>query len=155
MKKRCEFIKKDGKQCGGYALNDFEFCYFHEPSKAADRKEAAARGGVKRGSLKKTKAIIGELVEIVQEVESKEPENGKVKTEINTTQDLLIFAEKCIKYIYDNLAYGKLSASDRAELRYWAEFILKLQIVMGLGAKDRIKRLEDQARKQLPPTING
>ena len=155
MSKRCEFIKKDGCQCGGYALSDFDFCYFHEPTKAADRKAAAARGGVSRANLSKSEAIIGELVEIVEETESKEPENGKCKTEINTLQDLQIFAEQQIKYINDNKAYQKLSAGDRAEMRKWAEFLLKLQIVMGLGAADRIKQLEALARKQLPPTING
>jgi len=155
MTKQCEFIKKDGKQCGGYALKTGRFCFAHEPTREADRKAARAKGGQSRANLSKSEAIIGELIEIVQETESKDPENGKVKTVINTTQDLLIFAEKQIQYIEDNKAYQKLSAGDRAEMRKWAEFILKLQIVMGLGAKDRIKRLEDQARKQLPPTING
>jgi len=155
MTKRCEFIKKDGTQCRGFALKDFKYCFFHEPTREAERKAARAKGGESRANLCKTKAIIGELVEIVEETESKEPENGKCKTEINTLQDLQIFAEQQIKYINDNKAYQKLSAGDRAEMRKWAEFLLKLQIVMGLGAADRIKQLEALARKQLPPTING
>jgi len=155
MSKRCEFIKKDGCQCGGYALSDFDFCYFHEPTKAADRKAAAARGGVSRANLSKKKAIIGELVTIVRDTEDKNPENGKPKTELNTLQDLLIFAELQLKSIEENQTYGKPSAIDRAENRHWAKFILEVHKAMGYGAKDRINRIEAMARKQLLPTING
>ena len=151
MTKRCEFIKKDGTQCGGYALIGFEYCFFHEPTREAERKAARAKGGESRANLSKTKAIIGELVEIFQEVESEEPENGKPRTEINTLQDLQIFAEQQIKYINDNKVYQKLSANDRAEMRKWADFLLKLKVVQGLGAAERIAALEDQARKQLKP----
>jgi len=155
MAKRCEFKKPDGTKCKGYALKTGKYCFTHEPTREADRKAARAKGGQSRANLSKKKAIIGELVTIVRDTEDKNPENGKPKTELNTLQDLLIFAELQLKSIEENQTYGKPSAIDRAENRHWAKFILEVHKAMGYGAKDRINRIEAMARKQLLPTING
>jgi len=42
---KCEYVKKDGKQCGGYAIRDSKFCYFHSPEMASNRKKASSEGG--------------------------------------------------------------------------------------------------------------
>lgn len=44
---KCENVKKDGKQCGSYAIQDSKFCYFHSPEMVSKRKKASAEGGSK------------------------------------------------------------------------------------------------------------
>lgn len=44
---KCEYVKKDGKQCGSYAIQDSKFCYFHSPEMVSKRKKASAEGGSK------------------------------------------------------------------------------------------------------------
>jgi hypothetical protein len=44
--KRCKALKVDGaSQCRAAALPKSEHCFFHEPAKAAERREAQASGG--------------------------------------------------------------------------------------------------------------
>jgi hypothetical protein len=50
MKKRktvsqCKAKKPDGASCQSAALLGSDFCYFHDPAKAAERREAQALGG--------------------------------------------------------------------------------------------------------------
>lgn len=45
--KFCKHIKADGSPCGAYRLKDSNFCYQHEPSKAAERTASRSRGGKK------------------------------------------------------------------------------------------------------------
>jgi hypothetical protein len=51
-KKHCEALKLDGSQCQAQALPQSSKCFFHDPSKAAERREAQASGG--RTNRKKT-----------------------------------------------------------------------------------------------------
>jgi hypothetical protein len=44
-KKVCRARKQDGSTCGATALAGSEFCFFHDPSKAADRRAAQSLGG--------------------------------------------------------------------------------------------------------------
>jgi hypothetical protein len=44
-KHACEAVKSDGSRCQAAALPGSEFCFFHDPSKAAERREAHAAGG--------------------------------------------------------------------------------------------------------------
>lgn len=44
-KKICEGIKSDGSRCKAAPLADSDFCYFHDPSIAAQRREAQSLGG--------------------------------------------------------------------------------------------------------------
>lgn len=44
-KKLCRARKHDGSTCGATALAGSEFCFFHDPSKAADRRAAQSLGG--------------------------------------------------------------------------------------------------------------
>lgn len=45
---RCKAKTQDGKPCGGYAIEDSDFCFTHDPSKEAERDEARSRGGENR-----------------------------------------------------------------------------------------------------------
>lgn len=44
-RKFCEAVTPDGSPCQAAALPQSAFCYFHDESKAAERREAQARGG--------------------------------------------------------------------------------------------------------------
>jgi hypothetical protein len=43
--KRCNAQKPDGTSCNSPALPGSNFCFFHDPAKAAERREAQALGG--------------------------------------------------------------------------------------------------------------
>lgn len=36
---KCEYVKKDGKQCGSYVIQDSKFCYFHSPKMVGKHKK--------------------------------------------------------------------------------------------------------------------
>ena len=38
---RCCHIKKDGKQCGGYAMHGSSYCFLHNPDVSKERKHDA------------------------------------------------------------------------------------------------------------------
>jgi len=42
----CEFENTNGKSCGAPALTGSKFCFFHDPSQAAKRKQAQSAGGL-------------------------------------------------------------------------------------------------------------
>ncbi len=44
-RKLCKASKSDGSKCKVAALTDSEFCFFHDPSRTADRKAAQSLGG--------------------------------------------------------------------------------------------------------------
>ena len=44
-KKLCEAVKPDGSQCRAAALSGTAFCFFHDPLRADERREAQALGG--------------------------------------------------------------------------------------------------------------
>ena len=41
----CEDIKDDGTRCRASAIRGSRYCFFHDPTKANERKEAQQRGG--------------------------------------------------------------------------------------------------------------
>lgn len=41
----CKATKADGSPCQAYRQHGSEFCYMHDPDRAAERKQAQARGG--------------------------------------------------------------------------------------------------------------
>ena len=46
MKKQsCRAVKSDGSRCQAAALPDSDFCFFHDPSRADERRDAQALGG--------------------------------------------------------------------------------------------------------------
>ena len=45
-KKSCAATKGDGTACGASALPGSQFCFFHDPAKAAARRQAQSAGGL-------------------------------------------------------------------------------------------------------------
>lgn len=45
MRRQCGHVKGDGTRCGAAAPAGSAFCYFHDPEKAAARRESNQRGG--------------------------------------------------------------------------------------------------------------
>lgn len=45
-KKSCKATKGDGSACGAAALPGSRFCFFHDPAKAAARRQAQSAGGL-------------------------------------------------------------------------------------------------------------
>lgn len=45
FKKPCQAVKPDGSRCQAAALPGTDFCFFHDPSKADERREAQSLGG--------------------------------------------------------------------------------------------------------------
>jgi hypothetical protein len=50
--KQCKAIKENGLRCEARVLSDSECCFFHDPTRAADRKAAQSLGG--QGNRMKT-----------------------------------------------------------------------------------------------------
>ena len=42
---RCSAIKHDGTPCNAYALTGSDYCYQHDPERAAERRQARSKGG--------------------------------------------------------------------------------------------------------------
>lgn len=48
MGAKCKATTNTGEPCGAYALAGKQFCFTHDPARAADRAAARTRGGVNR-----------------------------------------------------------------------------------------------------------
>jgi len=45
-KKQCQFKKSDGTHCGGWSMQDSDFCFLHNPEiSEEEKKETQSRGG--------------------------------------------------------------------------------------------------------------
>lgn len=49
--RQCEATNRRGRQCEAHALASSAYCWFHDPAKAQERKEARASGGQARAGL--------------------------------------------------------------------------------------------------------
>ena len=73
----CKATRKDGQACCAYSLLDSEFCFAHDPTRAADRYGARSRGGrarhgrslgaVATGSQGVKLGSVGDVVALLQE----------------------------------------------------------------------------------------
>src|SRR5580704_4858422 len=63
ISKSCRAVTRGGSKCQVVVLPDSEFCFFHDPSQAAARREAQAEGG--RQNRLKTLEATAQDVEIV------------------------------------------------------------------------------------------
>jgi hypothetical protein len=45
---KCQAINRRGRKCNAYALADSDYCFFHDPAKVEERKEARTNGGQAR-----------------------------------------------------------------------------------------------------------
>ena len=43
--RQCKAINKQGQPCGAFALARSNYCFHHDPTKAAERKAARSKGG--------------------------------------------------------------------------------------------------------------
>lgn len=43
--KVCAFVHPDGRACGAVPQAESDYCFFHDPARAGDRKAAQAKGG--------------------------------------------------------------------------------------------------------------
>jgi hypothetical protein len=50
MKRQCRYKKPDGKKCQAHAIAGSEFCFFHDPNRAGDRRVAQQTGGLRNKS---------------------------------------------------------------------------------------------------------
>ena len=73
----CAHILENGNKCGAFAMNGSEFCFFHDPTKAEERRIAGQKGG-KRSRIPSTKVLpedtpdvkiktIGDVEELISE----------------------------------------------------------------------------------------
>lgn len=68
IKRPCQAKTADGSSCQAAALTGSDFCFFHDPDRAADRREANAAGG-RQGKMKTLDADAGDIrVESCQDV---------------------------------------------------------------------------------------
>lgn len=136
MAEKCVFVKPNGDRCGSWSMQDSNFCFFHDPEKQKARDQARSRGGKGKSRLSKT------LTDAMpQEVEILPAEQS---IQINTLDDLQVFAENQMQYIEDAKRFSALSQADRNQMRKWCEFLLKVLMCKGLGWEARIVELEDQ-----------
>jgi len=154
MHDKCQGKTKAGKPCQATKQKGSDFCFFHDPEKETARAAARSQGGRSTAVLSRAEVLVGELVTQADEAQEKDSNKDRVKHNIKDLDDLQRFAELQIQYINDNKKYLKLSSSDRIELRKWADFLLKLLIVKGLGAEQRIRQLESIAAKHDSPYSN-
>jgi hypothetical protein len=68
IKKPCQAKKPDGSSCQAAALPGSDFCFFHDPNRADERREANAAGG-RQGKMKTLSADAPDVkVETCQDV---------------------------------------------------------------------------------------
>ena len=147
----CSALNKHGEPCGCWAVDTEEgLCFMHSKKLAKERKRAQVYGGTqsaKRKSLLMVEKVTGELVTL----DDIEP------VAIEDLADLTQYALDKMTAIEARSHDGDISTRDSAELRKWAEFLLRVQVVGGLGAEDRIRQLEtlvsqlDGATRKLLP----
>jgi hypothetical protein len=67
--RRCAGIKRDGGRCTVVVMEEQTYCYAHDPSRQAERKRNAARGGKAKatGEIGRVKARLRALADMVEE----------------------------------------------------------------------------------------
>ena len=64
LPRRCKATNKRGEPCQGWAGQGAEFCFAHDPARAAERKEARSRGGRARHGRRLADLGTGEPVRV-------------------------------------------------------------------------------------------
>jgi len=68
IKRPCRATKPDGSSCQAAALPGSDFCFFHDPDRADERREANAAGG-RQGKMKTLDAVTPDVkIESCQDV---------------------------------------------------------------------------------------
>lgn len=42
---KCRALKRDGSPCNAYAVTGSDYCYHHDPERAAERRQSRSKGG--------------------------------------------------------------------------------------------------------------
>jgi len=111
---KCEFIKPDGEKCEAHAINNSDFCYFHNPDISDEEKrEAQSNGG-------KTKALT--LKEPLPELVLTTPDHAVLLIADTISRvragTLDIRTANCLGFLSDKLlkAFEVSQLNDRVEI---------------------------------------
>lgn len=121
--KQCKFIKDNGQRCEVRVLSDSEFCFFHDPNRAAERKAAQSLGG--QGNRPKTL----------------DPETPAVR--IENSRDLLVLMNMTMNQVRT----GEIDPKIATTLGYLAE--ISMRAIKQNELETRIRRLEGLAESRL------
>jgi hypothetical protein len=116
-KKLCIATKLDGSKCEAAALPDSEFCVFHDPSRAAERRVAQSRGG--QGNRMKTLAA------------------GTPDVKVENSRDLLALMNMTISQVRTGIIDPRIANT----IGYLADITMRLSKQNEL--EERIKKLEN------------
>lgn len=96
MAQQCEYIKENGQQCGGYAVNDSAYCISHEPNMHEEKLEAVRKGGSSESyqkldlklnplTIQNSFDVIGAVIQTVNELRA-----GKIPPKMASTIGYLL-----------------------------------------------------------------
>jgi hypothetical protein len=79
MANRCEYIKDDGQQCGGFAVDGSVYCINHEPEMKETKLEAVRKGGASENhqyldiklcplSIKRSSDVVEAVIQTINEL---------------------------------------------------------------------------------------
>lgn len=120
--KVCTSKKSDGSQCCAKAQTGSEFCFFHDPAKASDRRSAGRKGG----------------------------ERGKISTLCPQTPDINVnSAHDVVKLMAETISQvrrGDIDPRIANAVGYLSGIVLKAKEQGDL--EDRLKLLEDEVENK-------
>lgn len=69
--KNCKHINKDGESCNAYAINNSDYCFWHDPNKAIERNNAQLKGGLqgRRAVLEESNIKIENISDVLKLLE--------------------------------------------------------------------------------------
>ena len=121
IKQQCEGVKPDGSRCLAAALPDSDFCFFHDPSKAAERHEAHSAGG-RQNRMKTLDPVVPDVI-------------------IKNCGDVIALLSETINHVRKGLIDPRVANS----VGYLAN---QLVAVLGHQELDRLERLEQMVERQ-------
>ena len=118
--KKCEFVKKDGKRCNGYAVGGDNYCFFHSAKYQKARKEAVLKGGnsLKRNYGKETEVTISNSTEVLKLLEETINDLRQGKTSVKIAN--------AVGYI-SGIALRAIEQGDLEKRMEVLEYALKIQ----------------------------
>jgi hypothetical protein len=121
--KQCEATKQDGSRCEVIALAESAFCFFHDPSKAVERRSAQSLGG--QGNRVKTL------------------DPGVPDTKIETSGDVSTLLSETINQVRKGVIDPRIANA----VGYLAN--LKMRVIEQSELERRIVRLETQLENRI------
>jgi hypothetical protein len=124
VNRQCAALKPDGSQCQAAALYESEFCFFHDPSRAAERHQAQALGG-KQNRMKTL-------------------DSGAPNIECHNTEDIIALLTQTINQVRKGAIDPRIANS----VGYLATITIK--IFEHNDLENRIEKLEQATQRQTP-----